>query len=130
MMPDNTKEIDNKKSSNPMASIIDVERRSGEAVDQYPEFFGSVEHQNTIDEVKAIVKSFFPSYKELYVNHRVNRGHPMTVIKVAEPKFPNTLPTKTKERVYKEPLERLGVETVFAKGTNSYLYRIKHKETA
>jgi hypothetical protein len=54
----------------------------------------------------------------------------MTVIKVAEPKFPNTLPTKTKERVYKEPLERLGVETVFAKGTNSYLYRIKHKETA
>ena len=126
----NTKEIDNEKSSNPIASIIDVNRRSCEAVDQYPEFFGSEEHQNTIGEVKAIVKSFFPTYKGLYVNHRANRGRPMTVVKVAEPKFPNTLPRKTKERFYYEPLERLGVEIVFSKGTNSYLYRIKSKEVA
>jgi len=85
--------------------------------------FQRAEHLIKLEKVQDIVKSFFKVYKGLYVNHRVNKGKSFSVIKVDIRRFP-VLSYSVKTATYYNPLKDLGVEVVFSKRTNSYLYRI------
>lgn len=118
------KKINHQKSSNPMASAIDVKTRSQNAFDEHKSFFTSIEHVTKVNAVTDLLNDFFKVKKAVYVNHRTNRGRPFTAIKIEQPNFPNHLPSKVKDEMYRVPLRDLEVEIVFSKNTNSYLYRI------
>ncbi len=119
---EDTKTIRSHKASSPSGAVIDALQRSAKALDNMPDAF-THEHLAVVDEVRAIVDSFFRVKNGIYVNHRVNRGKPFSVVKVDRPMFPR-VSHATKQKTWREPLEALGVEIVFSKGTNSYLFRI------
>ena len=115
--------INSHHSGNPQAAAIDVQARNLRALDDHAAFFQSDVIESKTNQVLTIVRKFFPAYKNIYVNYRANRGKPFVVVKVDAPQFPRMNPAR-KSEVYTLPLANLGVEPVFAKGTNSWLYRI------
>lgn len=118
-------EIESHPTANRLFAVLDCKQREQDALDRYGEFFEDPAHVAKIEAVKSIVDRFFRIKKGLYVNHRPNRGHPMTVIKVDDPVFPNTIRQADRQTMYYKPLKDLGVEIVYSKGTNSWLYRIR-----
>lgn len=104
-------------------AAIDVDRRSCEAKNNNS-LFSDPDHVLKVKMVQDIVRSFFPVMKNMYVNHRENRGKSFTVVKVEQPNFPNHLSAEKRKKIYRQPLEDLGVEIVFSKRSNSYLYRV------
>lgn len=103
----------------------DAERRSKIAGKNHEDFFEDPAHVEKVEKTKAIVKKFFNGAK-LYVNQRgLGSRKPFTVVKVERPMFPNHLTRAQKQNQFYEPLKELDVEIVFAKGTDSYLFRIK-----
>lgn len=111
------------RARNAWAAVVDVGRRSALAQASCADFFSSAEHQDRVSQVQRIVSSFFTVHKGMYVNHRAGRGRPFTVVKVDNPDFPR-LASKRIDEQYRTPLRELGVEVVFSKQTNSYLYRV------
>jgi hypothetical protein len=111
-------------SFNPAASVIDAERRSAEAVDRNPEFFGAEDHQHTIGAVKHICQGFFRIKGDIIVTHRSGRSQPFTTVTVRHPQFPNHLSHAEKQRLYYQPLQDLGVEIVVTAGCNR-VHRIR-----
>ena len=106
-------------------AALDAVSRSREAYEQHQDFFDDPDHEDRVAKTKAIVKSFFNNGK-VYVNRRgLGRTKPFTVVKMEQPLFPNQLSKQEKEDRFYKPLKDLGVEIVFAKGSNSYLFRIK-----
>lgn len=106
-------------------AAIDAERRGKIAVESNEDFFNDATHIARVEKTKEIVKKFFNGAK-LYVNQRGINGHkPFTVVKVEKPLFPNHLTQKQKDATLYAPLKELEVEIVFAKGSDSYLFRIK-----
>ena len=116
------KTIDNEAAPNPIWAKLDAADRSAEALRQYP-VMDETEHQSTVLEVFGIVDSFFPVKKGIYINHRVNRGKPFTLVKGEHPRF-RSVSFARKQAELRQPLEDLGVEIRFSKNTNSYLFRI------
>lgn len=103
----------------------DADRRSKIAAHNHKDFFDEPDHIEKVEKTKAIVKKFFNGAK-LYINQRgLGRSKPFTVVKVERPLFPNHLTKAQKQNQFYEPLKDLGVEIVFAKGTDSYLFRVK-----
>lgn len=103
--------------------FADLDENQAQALAAHADFFESDAHQQKIDQVRDIVEKFFPVCKNVYVNHRANRGKPFTVVKVEKPQFPRMKQSEI-DACYREPLKVLGVEIVFSKVSNSYLYRI------
>lgn len=104
-------------------AAMDAEQRNSQAYNDNMEFFDDPTYSARVDAARAIIDKFF-KVKDMYENLRSNRGNPFTVIKVTNHVFPRvSLSTKAKE--YRDPLAELGVEIVYAKGTNSYLFRIR-----
>jgi hypothetical protein len=112
------------RASNPSAACADASARSQQAISKHAKFFGSAEHQQKLEAVKSIVDTFFVVRKGMYVNHRANGGNPFSVVKVDNPQFPR-LTNAQIDQVYRKPLRDLGVEVVFSKSTNSYLFRVR-----
>lgn len=103
----------------------DAVARSGIAYEQHQDFFDDPDHVDRVEKTKTIVKSFFNNGK-VYTNRRgLGRTKPFTVVKMERPLFPNHLTQKEKQDRFYKPLADLGVEIVFAKGSDSYLFRIK-----
>lgn len=119
-----TKTIEMEESPNPQWAVIDVQQRSLDAIDRYPNFFNDPAHEARVVAVESIVKQFFPVRNGMYRNYRVGRGKPFTVVKVDKPDFPNHLSRSERDRIYYDPLKQLNVEPIFSKKTNSYLFRI------
>lgn len=108
-------------------AAIDAERRGKIAVDLHKDFFNDPEHIDRVEKTKSVVKSFFNGAK-VYVNQRglgSRSNRPFTVVKVEKPLFPNRLTQQEKQDRFYKPLQDLNVEIVFAKGSDSYLFRIK-----
>ena len=120
---DDTVTITTHRAPNPMGAVANARIRSADAVADNPQFFLSAEHQARVDEVYAIVDGWFRVKKGIYINQRANRGRPFSVVKVDGCQFPAVKPS-VKEAAYTKPLADLGVEIVFSKATNSYLYRV------
>jgi hypothetical protein len=108
---------------NAQAAAIDAKERSNAALEEHRDFFESPAHQEKIRQVCVIVEGFFRDYRQIYVTHRDNRGRPFTSVKVEGPLWPS-VSTQVKQQLYLDPLHRLGVEIIWSKSTNSYLYRI------
>lgn len=121
---DHDRTIEAETAHNARWAAIDAQRRSQDAAAQHAGFFKDRDHQNKIGQVMDIVGDFFRVRRGIYVNHRENRGNPFTTVKVDNPVFP-TVSRDRKEREYLAPLRNLGVEIVFSKRTNSYIYRIR-----
>lgn len=105
----------------------DVMRRSQQAKALNEDFFDDPDHIDRVEQTKSVVKSFFNGAK-VYVNQRglgTRSKSPFTVVKVEKPLFPNRLTQQEKQDRFYKPLQDLGVEIVFAKGSDSYLFRIK-----
>ena len=117
------KTINVSRAYNRLGAAVDAEQRSKAAYKAHMSFFNSPTHAAKIEEVLDIVDSFFEVKNAVYVNHREGKGKPFTTIKVDRPKFP-AYSSKRIDEEYRNPLKELGVEIVFSKGTNSYLYRI------
>ena len=118
------KTIDAQTSQCPRAAVADVFARMAEAMEQHEDFFTSADHQQRVQAVRDIVEGFFTVKKATYVTPRSNRGRPFTVVKVESPVFPR-MSSQQKLEKYTQPLQALGVEIVFSKNTNSYLYRVR-----
>jgi hypothetical protein len=103
-------------------AAADVRERNAAAYKKYQEFFDRPEFNERIDAARKVLEDFFP-VKDIYENMRENRGNPYVVLKVTNHVFPK-VSLSEKDRRYRNPLKELGVEIVFSKGTNSYLYRI------
>ena len=106
------------------SAALDVAMRSAQARDIHEDFFSDPEHIRRVDETKQIVKDFFKG-ATVYVNQRGLGRSPFTVIKVERPLFPNHLSFQDKQDLFYQPLRALDVEIVFAKGSDSYLFRIR-----
>lgn len=119
-----TKVIEMDESPNPQWAVIDVHQRSLDALDRHPAFFDDPQHMARVEAVESIVKKFFTVRNGMYRNYRSGRGKPFTVVKVDKPDFPNHLSRAERDRIYHDPLKNLGVEPIFSKQTNSYLFRI------
>jgi uncharacterized Zn finger protein len=104
-------------------AAMDADARNKAAYDQFQEVYDDPDFATRVETVQKIVDDFF-RVKDMYTNYRANRGKPMVVVKVTNQIFPN-VSSKIKQETYRGPLENLGVEIVFSKGTNSYLYRIR-----
>lgn len=104
-------------------AAIDAQERNKDALASNA-FFTSRQHQRKIAAVQQIVDGFFKVHAGVYVNHRENRGKPFTTVKVAKPRFP-AVGQARKQSDYLDPLRALGVEIVFSKQTNSYLYHVR-----
>lgn len=105
----------------------DVMRRGQMAKELNEDFFNDPDHIDRVEQTKSVVKSFFNGAK-VYVNQRglgSRSKSPFTVVKVERPLFPNHLPQQEKQDRFYKPLKDLGVEVVFAKGSDSYLFRVK-----
>lgn len=102
----------------------DAIQRSQIAHEQHQAFFEDPLHVDRVEKTKAVVKKFFNGAR-LYVNERGLTGRrPFTVVKVEKPLFPNHLTQQQKEDQLYAPLRALNVKIVFARGSNSYLFRI------
>lgn len=111
--------------SQPAARVFaDLHTKQAQALEDHAAFFASAAHEDKVAKVKQIVDTFFKVRKGMYVNHRANRGQPFTVIKVDHPQFPR-MSTKQIDAQYRQPLKALGVEILFSKASNSYLYRVR-----
>ena len=119
---DNT--IDTHKATCGWSAKQDAMLRNLAAIDDHRDFFTDSEHTAKVEKVVEIVNNFFRVKKGVYVNYRTNRGKPFTAVKVDNPDFPNAMPRKERIAVYYKPLEDLGVEVKFSKGTNSYIFRV------
>lgn len=123
------KEIDTHKTYNFAAARAagrDAVRRAAIALSQHEEFFTDPAHIQKVNTVVDLVKAFFAVREAVYVNRRgVNRQRPFTVVKVSRPLFPSRLTQAEKQTLLYDPLKALGVEIVFSKNTNSYLFRVK-----
>ena len=106
------------------AWALDAERRSRIAQHRNQAYFDDPAHIDRVEQTKAIVKRFFNGAK-VYVNQRGINRKPFTVVKVEKPLFPNQLTQAQKDAMLYGPLAQLDVEVVFAKGSNSYLFRIR-----
>lgn len=104
-------------------AAIDAQERNRIALANN-KFFGTKQHQSKVDAVQGIVDGFFKAHGGVYVNHRENRGKPFTTVKVTKPQFP-AVSQKRKQSEYLDPLRALGVEIVFSKQTNSYLFHVR-----
>jgi len=100
--------LDTQESTNPLGAFLNARDRSDDALDARPDFF-DVAHMARVDAVKAIVNKFFKAKQGVYVNHRLNRNKPFSVVKVAHPDFPR-VSFSEKDRVYRNPLLALGCE--------------------
>lgn len=116
--------IDVHSASNARWAFADAQLGNQYALDAHPDFFGSQQHQERIARVREIVDGFFKIRRNVYVNHRGNRGKPFTTVKVDGPVFPNVSQQRKRDS-YLDPLRALGVEIVFSKRTNSYLYHVR-----
>lgn len=121
----NVKVIESKEADDNVGAYIDSRIRSFNAIEAHPDFFNDKDHKAKVDEVAKIVKSFFRVHNGVYVSQRGNRGKPFTAVKVSRPQFPNKMTVAEKNLCYYKPLARLGVEVVFASGTNSWIYRVR-----
>lgn len=121
-MLDEADTINMHKASNGYAARIDAMVRSQNAFIEHADKFDSA-HLAVVEEVRDIVNSFFTVKRDIYVNHRANRGKCFSVVKVDKPDFPR-MNTAAKQAAFYGPLAALGVEIVFSKNTNSYLFRI------
>ena len=119
------KEIHSEEMMDKTNAYINAQVRSKEAFYDKPSFFGNKDHIAKYKEVKAIVANFFNVHNGIYVTHRANKKDPFTAVKVSSPNFPNSLPSSLKHAMFYKPLEDLGVEIVFAKGTNSWIFRVR-----
>ena len=119
------KTIESKEADDNVGAYIDARIRSKDAVTKYSEFFLNRDHKAKVDEVSSIIKNFFKVHNGIYVTQRSNRGNPFTAIKVNRPVFPNGMPNSLKTTTYYKPLEDLGVEVIYAAGTNSWIYRVR-----
>lgn len=109
----------------PRARVFaDLRENQAQALAEHATFFESDAHQDKVAQVEQIVDTFFAVRKGMYVNHRANRGAPFTVVKVDNPQFPR-MSVKQVDAQYREPLRSLGVEIVFSKSSNSYLFRVR-----
>lgn len=117
--------IESKESEDGVHAYIDSRLRSRDAIDAKPEFFLDKNHLAKVYEVSAIMKNFFKVHNGMYISQRLNRGKPFTAVKMNNPIFPNGMSTAEKTRLFYKPLEMLGVEVVFAAGTNSWICRVK-----
>jgi hypothetical protein len=102
----------------------DAQRRGRIAEQQNSAFFADPAHQDRVSQTQAIVQQFFGGART-YVNQRGINRRPFTVVKVERPLFPNHLTRQQREDQLYAPLRALKVEVVFAKGSNSYLFRIR-----
>ena len=103
----------------------DAARRSEFAKRRHQSFFDDPAHIVRVEQTKSIVKAFL-GVDAVYVNQRgLGRTKPFTVVKVEKPLFPNHLSVQEKKDRFYDPLGNLGVEIVFAKGSDSYLFRVK-----
>jgi hypothetical protein len=118
------KNIETTEAEDKKFAVLDSIRRELEAREKYAEFFENPDHIAKVEAVKLIVKKFFRINNGMYVNSRPNRGKPVTVVKIASPVFPNGLSKADKENSYYAPLAEMGVDIRYAKGTNSWLYRV------
>ena len=104
-----------------------VELRSHRAKRLNEGFFNDPSHIKRVEATKDIVRNFFGDAR-IYVNQRglgSRSKSPFTVVKVERPLFPNRLTQQEKQDRFYKPLTDLGVDIVFAKGSDSYLFRIK-----
>jgi hypothetical protein len=120
---DHDRVIGQVRAWNAQAAAIDAKERSNEALEDHRDFFENPAHQQKIQQVCSIVDGFFQDYRQIYVTHRGNRGRPFTSVKVECPLWPS-VSSQAKQQAYLDPLHQLGVEIIWAKSTNSYLYRI------
>lgn len=118
------KTINAQVSYAPAAAVADIAARTAQTLEQHSDFFANADHQQRVQAVRNIVENFFTVKKAVYVTPRSNRGQPFTAVKVESPKFP-VVSSQRKLEIYIQPLQALGVEIVFSKNTNSYLYRVK-----
>jgi hypothetical protein len=117
--------IESNQTSSPVAALIshnDAVNRSCSAIVDNPDFFDT-DHLARVNQVRNLVDKFFSVRRDIYVNHRVNRGKPFSVVKVLGATWPAN---KNKQRDLYEPLSNLGVtEIILSKKSNSYLFRIR-----
>lgn len=118
------REIDSNPSPNAVRALLDARRRSDDAVVHNRAFFQDPQHQARIRAVQDVVDNFFRIRKGVYVNHRENRGHPFSTVKVDGPVFPNVSPAQKQAQFY-APLQALGVEILRSGRTNSYILRVR-----
>lgn len=112
-------------ATQPRARVFaDLRENQEQALIKHEAFFLSDTHVTKVEQVLDIVENFFTVHKAIYVNKRENRGKPFTVIKVEKPQFPRLSQTQI-QTTYRDPLQVLGVEIVFSKASNSYLFRIR-----
>ena len=120
-------ELETKHCSSFLAArfaTLDANIRSQEAEELHPAFFNDPAHIDRVEQVKQIVKNFFTG-STVYVNKRgLGNRRPFTVIKVERPTFPNYLSKKDKDNRFYKPLAAINVRPMFAKGTDSYLFRV------
>lgn len=121
-----TEEIDKGSNQHGWIARSECEERCKMAQERYPDFFQNPDHVQKIEQVVDIVKDFFPQNKGIYVNSRVGttKTGPFTAVKINKPIFPNSLTMSQKQDKFYNPLEKLGVEIVFNRATNSYLFHI------
>ena len=117
--------VNTQKSECAWRARKDADQRIAHALKEASDYFNDSEYQQKVAEVSAIVQKFFTVSKGFYVNPRLNRGNPFTTIKVDNPKFPNHLSRSVREKTFYKPLEAMGVEIRFSKGTNSYLFKVQ-----
>lgn len=121
----NEKEVETNPVRNRVFVAKDSKKREELAMKKHEKFFSDKEHVLKVELVKNIVESFFKVTNGLYVNSRPNRDKPFTSIKVANPIFPNDTTQSYRKKYYYDPLKALGVEIVYAKGTDSWIYRVR-----
>lgn len=121
----NEKEVESNPVRNRVFVAKDSKKREELAMKKHEQFFSDKEHQLKVELVKNIVESFFKVTNGLYVNSRPNRSNPFTAIKVSNPIFPNDTTQAYRKKYYYDPLKALGVEIVYAKGTDSWIYRVR-----
>jgi hypothetical protein len=123
--PMQTTEIETRKAPLAWFALKDANKRIAHALETASDYFNDPQYKARLDEVTKIVKGFFRVSKGFYINPRLNNGKPFTTVKVDNPVFPNHLTSKQRQEMFYDPLEALGVEIRFSKGTNSYLFKVK-----
>ncbi len=124
-MHDDVEVVNYRSTFVPGAVAEDVSERERRAHERYPTFFNNPAHIARVQQVHAIVESFFPTRRAVYENDRVGHGKPFTVVKVERPVFPNNLPKSKRDELFHNPLKALGVDVKFSTGTNSWLFYVK-----
>ena len=125
MLDTDEKTITGNRAINAKFAAFDAKDKSVKALDKHMDFFSRPEHIATVEAVSKIVQDFFKIKKGFYVTPRGGKNSPMTVVKVEDPVFPNIMPQAERRERFYNPLEALGVEIVYSKGSNSYLFRVR-----